>query len=252
MGMLDLFTGANSKAAAKANAWGAQQGMAAAGGLFGNARDEITRNTNKANSFYEALTPLMEKGNAGYNAYGDAAGVNGAEGQARARALFTSNPGYQEGLNSGLDQLDRRAASRGMLNSGNTMQDTLKYATDYGNKAFGDYVNRLSPYLNSPNQQMALAGQRAGLYAGQGGALANLLAQQAGMTNQGYQNTGKAMGEYYNANDVAAKNMLGAGIQGLNLLGQGFGAMGGMSGLSSLFGGFGGGQASGIPTGMIY
>lgn len=251
MGMFDVFTGKNAKAGAQANAWGAQQGMAAAGGLFGNAQDAIRAGVNQADAFYAPLGSTVEKGMAGYDAYGDASGVNGAEGLSRARALFTQTPGYQEGMDSGVNAIMRTRAARGSLNSGGAEQDLLKFGNDYASQRFNDYRAGLAPYLNAPGQQMALAGQRAGLYTGQGTALANILAQQAGVTNAGYNATGKAMGDYYAANDVAAKNMLGAGMKGAELLGQAYGGLGGMSGIKSLFGGGAGAPMNIKPTGML-
>jgi hypothetical protein len=68
------------------------------------------------------------------------------------------------------------AASRGILASGNTIADTAKLATTYADQNYGNFVNRLSPYLSANNSaisggaavkgaqaatDMAAAGQRA-------------------------------------------------------------------------------------------
>lgn len=226
MGLFDAFTAKNAKSGAMANAWGAQQGMASANGLFNNAQDEIRKGVSQADAFFAPLGSTVERGMAGYNAYGDAAGANGAEGAARARAMFTQMPGYQEGLQGGLDALDRRAAARGMLNSGNTMQDTLKFANDYASQRFGDYRAGLAPYLNAPGQEMQLANARAGLYTGQGSALANILAQMANNNRQGYQQTGAAMGDFYKANDQASANQIGGIMKAADIAAKLFGMAG--------------------------
>jgi hypothetical protein len=54
----------------------------------------------------------------------NALGLNGPQGNAAATAAFQSSPGYDFKVNQSLDALDRRAASRGMLGSGNTTLDT--------------------------------------------------------------------------------------------------------------------------------
>lgn len=262
MGFLDAFSASNGKKAAQAGAFYAQQGKAEAGGLLDAARSNLTDNYGKAQGYFAPAQDAINRGMKGYEAYGDATGVNGADGMARARALFTQLPGYQEGLERGLDQLDRRAASRGMLNSGNTMQDTLKYGTDYAQKYFNDYRQGLLPYMTAPAQQIQLSGAQAGLQSGLGDKIAALFERQAGNAMQTGNTMGQAMGNFYNANDVASKNQIGGAIAGINALASltgasGFGGMGGL--LSGLFGGGGASALAtptmtgmGIPTGNIY
>jgi hypothetical protein len=48
---------------------------------------------------YGDFSTLAGKFGKGQDAYNDATGVNGADGMTRARATFTSLPGYQEGIN---------------------------------------------------------------------------------------------------------------------------------------------------------
>jgi hypothetical protein len=251
MGLFDAFTAKNGKSAAMAGAWGAQQGMAAANGLFNNAQNEIRQGVSQADALFAPLGSTVERGMAGYNMYGDVSGANGADGLARAGELFRQVPGYSGGMTQGLDAIQRTAAARGKLNSGNTEQDMVRFASDYDAQRFGDFRAGLAPYLSAPNQQMALAGARAGLYTGQGTALANILGQMANNTRQGYQQTGAAMGDYYKANDQASANQI-AGLGKLATLGgQIFGAFGGMP----MGGGFGGG-GMGLPmngaTGSLY
>src|SRR6185312_9706220 len=67
-------------------------------------------------------------GLSGLGLYGDALGVNGAEGNARATSAFQTSPGYDFALNQGLDALERRAGAQGRLSSGQTGLDTLSFA----------------------------------------------------------------------------------------------------------------------------
>lgn len=135
----------------------------------------------------------------GYETMADATGANGAAGLDRARALFTATPGYQEGLDRAVNEATRVANARGVA-VGNSLADTTKLATSYANQNYGDFVNRLSPFANAPNAQLArdqaaagyglnLAGARAGIDTGQAGALTNAAntkaALLAGLTTQG-------------------------------------------------------------------
>jgi len=129
------------------------------------SRTDLTTNFGNA---ADILSGLRASTQPGADAYADATGANGPEGLARARALFTASPGYAEGLTQTLDQNDRRAASRGMLGSGNTIADTTKLATDYANQKYNDYASRLSPYLGA--NQGAATGQ-AGVATGLGSSL---------------------------------------------------------------------------------
>lgn len=251
MSFFSAFSAGNNKKAAQAGAFYAQQGQQQANGWMDAARAGLTDAYGRAQSYFAPMQGVIDRGMRGYDAYGDATGVNGAEGMARARALFTALPGYQEGLTSGLDQMDRRAASRGMLASGNNNLDTMKYGQDYANRFYGDYVNRLAPYLAAPGQQMGLATAQAGLEANRGNKFADLFASQAGQAMQTGQAMGNAMGNFYKANDEASKNQIGAAMKGVDLLVSLFGAGGGMSGLSGLFGG-GAAPMNIKPTGMLY
>lgn len=138
-----MFSDKNERKARDLQIEGLDKGFGYATDLFGQGRDQLTGAYGDARSWFEPLTPTA---NAGFSAYGDASGANGPEGLARAKALFTSTPGYMEGLNQGLDAIDRRAASRGMLGSGNTNVDTMRFATDYANQQYGNYMAGLAPY----------------------------------------------------------------------------------------------------------
>jgi uncharacterized protein HemX len=84
-----------------------------------------------------------------------------------------------------------------MLNSGNTIADTTKLATDYANQKYGSYVQGLQPYLGA-NQ--GAVGGAANLYSGLGTGLAGLYgaqgqAAQATQTGIGNANADAAMAD---------------------------------------------------------
>src|SRR5690349_1583185 len=110
----DLFSSDAADQAAKDKIAGINTGIT-------QANEALDRGLGTANPLYDKaygnFSTLAGKFGAGQDAYNDATGVNGAEGLARAKATFTSLPGYQEGINMALDQNDRRAAARGILAS---------------------------------------------------------------------------------------------------------------------------------------
>jgi hypothetical protein len=195
MGLFDFFSAQPAKDAAAARVAAQNAGYSQLSDLYGQAGNALTTNTQQGIGLYQ---PLIQSTGAGSSAYADATGANGPEGLARARALFTATPGYQEGLDQTLNQNDRRAASRGMLNSGNTIADTTKLATDYANQKYGSYVQGLQPYLGA-NQ--GAVGGAASMYGQLGTGLAGLYGQQgqaaqATQTGIGNANADAAMADY--------------------------------------------------------
>jgi len=95
---------------------------------------------------------VHDQGKAGATAYADATGANGAEGYGRAVNNFHTGPGYQFNMDEMLDAVNRSAASRGMLSSGNTTSDLMTKASGIANQEFGNYVSRLQPFLSMYTQ----------------------------------------------------------------------------------------------------
>ena len=112
-------------------------------------------------------SPYVQTGQNANTMYANALGLNGAAGNQAATSAFQQAPGYQYSLNQGLDALDRRAASRGMLNSGNTNLDTIDYATNAANQGYNSWLSGLQG-LGSQGLQ-ATSGQANGL-----GSIGNL------------------------------------------------------------------------------
>lgn len=178
--------------------------------------------------------PLQDKYGAGTNLYLDSLGVNGAAGNQNAVNAFQTGPGYDFAVNQSLDALDRRAASRGMLASGNNTLDTLSTVNGLANQEYGNWQNRLAGLI-SPEMQAAtgVAGantNKAGVYTQDAMNRVNLSSNVAnGMNSSATQGA--------NAQMQASGNALGLGMQLANL---GVNAMsGGMGGGTSMLGGNG-------------
>jgi hypothetical protein len=148
----DLFSSGPAEDAAKDKIAGLNNAVSQANTTLDTATTNANSLYGQAGSYY---TPLVASTTAGSSAYGDATGANGAEGLARAKALYQSNPGYSGGLTTGIDQVARTAAQRGDLGGGNTSADMIKFASDYDNSKYSGYVNSLAPYLAANNSASA-------------------------------------------------------------------------------------------------
>lgn len=177
MGLFDLFSNDSAeKARDLANA-GATKGYGDLSDLYGKGRDAITSNYGAAGDLYKNLITSYAPG---AQAYGDAAGANGADGYARAKTNFQTDPGYGFQMDQGLQALQRTHAAAGNLNSGNADADTLKYATGLADQSYGNYVSRLSPYLSGTAAATAGA---AGVAQNEGNALNSSYMGQGGAAN---------------------------------------------------------------------
>lgn len=220
MGIFDLFTNDVQRSAAEDQKRGLLAGYTGAQDLINGGKDDLRTN------YAAALKPLQTTfdnattgtGQQGYQAWADATGANGPEGLARAKALFTQNPGYTEGLNLTLDQNDRRAASRGMLGSGNAVADTTKLATDYASQKFGDYAGRLQPFSAVPGQMGAAASGIAGVNTGLGDKLSGSNLTLADLFNKAATGSGNANASATLSQLDADRNMLSAGTNFAKLL----------------------------------
>lgn len=247
------------------------QARDALGSGIAGARQNLTAGRDGAQGFLSQAAgeyrPYLDGVMRGFSAYGDATGANGADGIGRANAQFRQIEGYQGGLNTGLDQLERRAAARGMLGGGNTSADTIRFASDYDAQNFGRYLSALAPFLGAAgsanNTMLGLRGQQAALednygrsMAGLDTSLGNSLASL--FAGQGDREAANAWSGANAANQVratfvpqvtqagqqgmmagqqAAANQMGAMLGGANLLSSLAGQMFGSGGLSSMFGG---------------
>jgi hypothetical protein len=171
----DLFsTDAADKAAADLKA--------AYGNASTTANNTLQGGLDTATGLYDkALVPFQTlAGNytANKSAYDDATGVNGQAGIDRATAAFKALPGYSGGLTTGIDQVNRTAAARGDLGGGNTSADEIKFASDYDNQKYSNYLQSLLPGYN------AFTGAATTGATGQAGVLGSEAAANLGVTGQ--------------------------------------------------------------------
>lgn len=230
----DLFTNQPQKDAAQKQTAGYNAGYSQLSDQFGQGRDALKTTVQPG---IDMFSKLFDAGQAGSSSYADATGVNGQGGLDKARSLFTQTPGYTEGLNLALDQNDRRAASRGMLSSGNTLADTTRLSNDYAGQKYGDYVNRLQLYPGATTSAAAGAGN---LYSTLGDSLNKSFMNQGGAANAAQVGIGDANAKAELARTGAAGNLFGAL---LDVGGMALGVPGVGSGFSKLFGAGGGAGA---------
>ncbi len=162
MGLFDIFSNKNAQDAANARIAGINQGYTQATGAVQSGLNNANQYYNQA---YGAWAPLAGQGAAGANAYADALGLNGPEGNARAQAAFQNNPGFQTQLQTGIDAIDRGAAARGMTQSGNTLAAEQAYGNNLANQNWSNYLAAYNPLLS---QQTAAAQGQSGVLTGQG------------------------------------------------------------------------------------
>lgn len=105
-------------------------------------------------------------------------GLSGEEARQRALASYRAAPGYQLRLAEGQRALDRSAAARGMLLSGNQLRALAEYGQTLAAQDFGAYANQLA----------ALAGIGQSATAG----TANLGAAAAASRGEFLKNAGEA------------------------------------------------------------
>lgn len=218
MGLFDIFNNDNANDARDAKISGLNAGYSQASGLFDQGRNAITSYFGQAQQpFQQNMALINGTGTNGYNAFGDATGANGEAGLSRAKDLFTASPGFQEGLDLTLNANDRRAASRGMLNSGNTIADTTKLATDYASQKYGDYVKGLQPFFYTPTQATQAAAGNAGVLTGEGSALNSSFGNQGNLAFQTQTGIGNAEASADLARNGSSQNLWGALMGGAQL-----------------------------------
>ena len=217
-----IMGGSAVKGAAKANDRLLKRLQTEGMGYIDNAYNESKGYLGDAQNIWKGLSDASG-GLSGLDMYANALGLNGASGNAAATSAFQTGPGYQFQLDSGLDALERRAASQGRLSSGQTGLDTINYASGLANQEYQNWLSNLMGYGT----------QQANLYTtgltGQAGSLSDLANLATGTgdrkTNLLSEVTNGRMGVN---NQIAAgtQQQWGGGLSGL------------ASGLGSVFGGW--------------
>jgi hypothetical protein len=91
-----------------------------------------------------ALNPYAETGGRALSSQADLMGLNGPEAQARARAGFQTDPGYNFRLSQGAEAIDASRNAAGGRYSGATLKALSDYGQETGSQEYGNYYNRLS------------------------------------------------------------------------------------------------------------
>lgn len=118
--------------------------------------------------------------------------------------------GFQFGLDEGTKGVNRMAAAGGSLDSGKTLKELTRYATDYTGTKAGDSFNRFN--TNQTNQFNRLAS-----LAGVGQTAANQISSQGVATGQGIAQNQIGIGNARAASAIGSANALtGAVGQGMN------------------------------------
>jgi hypothetical protein len=138
--------------------------------------------------------PYVEATSGAAGLYSDAIGLNGAGGNTRAVDAFQAGPGYEFAMDQGLTALDRRAASRGMLASGNNSIDTINYAQGLANQEYGEWLDRLR---GQQEFGANIAGNRAGIITDAAGNVANIQTGVGGAAADLYAGTGAGIADLY-------------------------------------------------------
>jgi hypothetical protein len=166
MGFFDsFFNVGDPQAAAAAQTAALQQGDKQLNADLTKGRTAITTN------YGAGIAPIQANYNlnaGGANTYADATGANGAAGYDRAVTNFRTDPGYRFALDQGNENILRNAARTGALNSGETNIDLLNYGQGLADQQYGNYVNRLQPFLGGATVNAGNIGQ---MYANEGNAL---------------------------------------------------------------------------------
>lgn len=155
------------------------------------------------NQTKQTLSPFVSTGTNAMSQlasiFGYGQGGTGTPDAAAATSQLTQFPGYQFGLDQGVQALDRSAASRGLLLSGAQLQDTQKFGQNYAmQQAWQPYVSGL--------QWASNLGENAAAGTGQLGATA-----AAGAASSQLQG-GLAAGSAASAGDASVANILSSGL----------------------------------------
>lgn len=153
-------------------------------------RRDVTQRTQQANALLEArrqeaagqlddylgrstayLDPYISSGSGANKLLQDALGINGLDPQRAYYSGFINDPGFQAELDAGRRQVERSAAAKGNLASGNTLAALYNQGLTAQRGAFQDRLTRLSGLGSQGFQGASTA---AGLTNQTGNALAGL------------------------------------------------------------------------------
>lgn len=207
-----IFNSGPQDAARDAQVAGLQKGATEAGNAI------TTGQTNTNADYSAALAPYQQNydiASAGNTAYGNATGINGAAGYAKALQDFHTSPGYDWVLSQGNQNVLRNQSQSGQLASGGTNIDLLTYGQGLANQNWQQYITNLLPYLNQSNVAAQGIGTTNVAKAGTDQTTAKQLADLAWSKNTGIGNA-NANAELADINTNAnTLNFAGNAVRGL-------------------------------------
>lgn len=211
MGLFDIFSSSDGKRAAvaadKARVRGLRTGEERASGLLDSGLSTATDYYTNAGKLYDTWASTGRDANA---MFGNALGLGGQEGYDAATSAFRTTPGYEFAVESGLDAIDRRAASRGMLGSGNTNLDTIRFSQGLADQQWQNWLNNLNTASGSG---LTATTNQAGIQTGLGDLNFNTGATKANLAYQTETGVGNSNAQMQ-ADIQAAKNAANANIWG--------------------------------------
>jgi hypothetical protein len=213
------------------------------------------------------FAPYRESGTANLNQLNTLLGIGGNTGAADygrfATADFTpadfaanQDPGYAFRISEGLKAVDRQAAARGGLISGNALKASQTYGQDMASQEYGNAFNRYQTIRGNtlqPFQMGAAAGQSAAAMQGQSNAnygsagsqalgaygqgASTAYGNQGQASNAAYGNYGQGVSGAYGAYGTNATNALmgGANAAASGYVGGANAVNAGISGLSNAY-----------------
>jgi len=116
--------------------------------------------------------PFYDQGTKAWQLAGDATGVNGADGYARAQGSFQATPGYQWNVDQNMKAVTGQQAALGELLSGNTLAALQNRGNQLANQEYGSWYDRVAGQAGvgyNAAERMADIGARLGAAAGQYG-----------------------------------------------------------------------------------
>jgi hypothetical protein len=227
MGLFDVFSSSDGKAAAKAANKATVTGLRTG---EDRAMSYLDHGVAGARPLYERAIGLFDQyaqqGGQATGAYGDAIGLNGADGYDRATEAFRTGPGYQFAVDQANEAVKRNAAATGMLGSGNTLIGISDRTRGMADQEYQRYLDNL---FRASGQGQTAASQQAGLITGLGDFEYGDAAARAGLahgteTSVGAANAQKAA-DIYQAKQAAGGNIwnaiLGVGNMAAKFMGGG-------------------------------
>jgi hypothetical protein len=181
MGLFDIFSSSggesNARAGYQLQSQALNQGYKKGSKALNTGYDLSQGFLKEGLPAYDALSAY---GKQGMDAYGNLAGLNGAEAASQANQ---ASPGYQFQLSQGLQALDRNKANTGGYNSGNWGTDSMDYASGLASQDYFKRLGALQPYFglgqNAASGQAAIHGQQSDVSQNRASGLANLAMQRA-------------------------------------------------------------------------